>query len=36
MKKALLAALLLTAACARSVDYTQYVNVFAGTDGAGH
>ena len=28
--------LLLAAACTRSVDYTQYVNVFAGTDGVGH
>ena len=37
MKRVLPAVLLLlAAACTRSVDYTQYVNVFAGTDGVGH
>ncbi len=36
MKKAWLLVLLLAVACTRNVDYTQYVNVFAGTDGAGH
>ncbi|MBR1575417.1 MAG: GH92 family glycosyl hydrolase [Bacteroidales bacterium] len=36
MRKVLPLVLLLAAACTRNVDYTQYVNVFAGTDGAGH
>ena len=36
MKRVLPAVLLLVISCARPVDYTQYVNVFAGTDGTGH
>ena len=36
MKRLPLLFLLLTVACARNADYTQYVNVFAGTDGTGH
>ena len=36
MKRLPLLLLLLAAACARNVDFTQYVNVFAGTDGTGH
>ena len=36
MKRLPLLLLLLAIACARNVEYTQYVNVFAGTDGTGH
>ena len=36
MKRLPLLLLLLAVACARNVDYTQYVNIFAGTDGTGH